>query len=228
MSVPATETESQLRRWFVHEDIYLSAFTRQWLERTPPDEAADLLAHIAQDAQLEGLSLLALLARSFALAGFSPSLAIAGGGVYARKAGIRAALLLASLNDARALTPLARLWSVNPLNQSKYHDKIEWSLVVLLSDDFTPDELRLHVPAVADLARRVWNVGLPRRDLTPQRAALIRAALTSVARTDANAAHSLADFLTATPSPRKTRAALQTDAATLTESSQLDTPPPSA
>ena len=206
-----TETESQLRRWFVNEDIYLSAFTRKWLEQTPTQEAADMLARIAGDAALEGLSPLALAARSFALSGFTPSLAVAGGGVYDRKAGIRAALLLASLKDARALTPLARLWSVNPLNQSKYHDQIESALLQLLSEDFAADELRPHADALADLARRIWNVGFPNRDLTSQRAALIRAILDNLSRADADAARSFAGFVTEKPSRRRNRASVQSD-----------------
>ena len=113
------QSEDELRYWLVNEDWYMSRHTREWLERTPPDEAADLLARIAQDANPEPRSAWSMFLTGIASSGFSPSNAIAGKGPDERKAGTRAALMLANLNDARCVAPLVRVFETNGLWQNK-------------------------------------------------------------------------------------------------------------
>src|SRR5690242_12732445 len=102
------ESERDLRYWLTNEDWYMSSHTRRWLESTQLQEAADLLARIAEDANPEPRWGLSAFLSVLAVSGFSFTGAIAGKGPQIRKAGIRAALMLANLNDLRSIPPLVR------------------------------------------------------------------------------------------------------------------------
>ncbi len=113
-----SEAEETLRYWLANEDWYPSACTTRFLKTTPPEEAADMLVLIAEDAQPEPHSYSVTLYNAFATAGFMPS---AGGKIPRRKAGVRAALLLAQLNDSRCISPLIRVFETQSVWQSKCH-----------------------------------------------------------------------------------------------------------
>lgn len=197
-------SESQLRRWLIHEDVYLSRHTREWLKTTPPEVAADMLARIAQDAALESAHPVALFLRGFVLAGFTPSMAILGGSVYDRRAGIRAAILLGRLGDPRAIEPLSRLWTDNRIIKSKYHNDFEAILIHLLRH-ITPEEIVPYADALYDLLRRIWK-SRPYRDLTASETELLLAglgALPAAARTENAALRSLLNASAAAQPNRK-------------------------
>ena len=163
-----------LRYWLANEDWYLSGYTRKWLQHTPPEEAAEVLAEIAADAQPEprgAWQLFLLFLTWFSLSGSI------GPGPARRKAGIRAAVLLARMGDSRALEPLVRVYETVRWRQSRYHELIESALIRLLASPSARPGLRPHVSVINDLARRVWSLGGGRRDLDPGAADLLVAAL---------------------------------------------------
>lgn len=127
-------THEDLRYWLGNEEWYPSRFTQNWLKSTPPDEAAETLTHIAEDAQPQPRGFFSRFALAFATTGFATSSGIAGGGPTARKVGVRAALLLASMKDPRAITPLVRVFDPYGFWQSPYQEEIESALIRLLSE----------------------------------------------------------------------------------------------
>lgn len=152
-----TENRSEdLRYWLANEDWDMSRFTRRWLERTPPGEAADTLAEIAEGARPEPGSLLYRLVLVVALSGFANSVA----GVAERKAGIRAALLLANLGDDRCVAPLVRVFDPYGFWQSRYEAQIERALTRFLAAaaDGGGDAGR-HAADVRLLVERAWRGG---------------------------------------------------------------------
>jgi hypothetical protein len=162
------QAEGDIRYWLANEDWYLSAYTRAWLERTPPDVAADILAQIAEDADLEARSSWSVFLMIFAVAGFSPSNAIAGKHPDDRKAGIRAALLLAGMEDARSIAPLVRVYETDPLRQSKYQERIEPALTRVLNHVLSAandHEIHQYADDVRHLTSRAWGFGGGRREL---------------------------------------------------------------
>jgi len=171
-STMAPSGNEDLRYWLANEDWYMSQYTRRWLERTPPEAAANTLAAIAEGAEAEPRTGWPAVATALAASGFFPSDAIAGGKVQARKAGTRAALMLADLNDPRALAPLIRVFG-----QGKYQEQVEAALTRLLIGAVShPASLPPHVAALRGLAERVWSVG-DGKDLPTASAALLGAVL---------------------------------------------------
>lgn len=173
--------EVELRYWLANEDWYKSRYTMRWQERTPHDEAADTLAEIAQSAQPEPRALWSVAATIFASSGLATSDGIAGGGAGARKAGTRAALMLAEMEDPRCIAPLVRVFSLGGgLLQNKYHDQITAALLRVLSaaaEGPSPEFVRA-APEVRTLAERIWGTEADlRRDLVPVHTELLRAAL---------------------------------------------------
>jgi len=161
--------DHDLRYWLANEDWDMSQYTRRWLERTAPTEAADVLAKIAEGAQPEPSSLLYRLVLVVALSGFANSV----GGVAERKAGVRAALMLARLGDRRAVAPLTRVFDPYGSWQSKYQRNIEGALTRLLTDAARTDGAA-HLDEVTHLVARTWPAdGKVRADLTPALAELL-------------------------------------------------------
>src|SRR5581483_9917628 len=77
--------------WLANEDIYTSPYVRNWLKRTPRDEAADILARIADYAQPESRSIVNMLVLGLVMM-FTTSQVVLPKSPAGRKAGIRAAL----------------------------------------------------------------------------------------------------------------------------------------
>lgn len=168
-----TETEETLRYWLAQEDVYPSRYTQNFLRNTPETEANDTLTGIAFDAEPEPHSYLAMLYTAFATVGFMPS---AGGRIPRRKAGVRAAMLLADRNDYRCVAPLVRVFETDAVWQNRYQTQI----VSALTHFFAGNAGRISLPEVTRdaerVAGRVWNHA-PRRDLPPAWARLLVAAL---------------------------------------------------
>jgi hypothetical protein len=167
----ATETD-ELRYWLANEDWYTSQYTRRWLDKTPPEQAANVLAHIAEGADAEPRAGWGAVVTAMANSGFFPSDAIAGGKPQARKAGTRAALLLAEKGDPRCVAPLLRVYG-----QGKYAEQVRSALTGFLAGVPDPAAVRPCVPALRALAEQVWQYGGTARDLAPADAALLVAVL---------------------------------------------------
>lgn len=165
-------SENDLRHWLASEDVYMSQHTRQWLERTAPPEAADILARIAQDANREARGSWTRMLSDFAGVLFLPSGTLANKGFNVRKAGLRAALMLADRNDPRCIAPLARAFQTASEKQTKYQKATEAALIRCLARaaashgeaaEGTPPPCA--APDLRALAERIWNSGGIRRDL---------------------------------------------------------------
>lgn len=200
-------SESQLRRWLIHEDVYLSRTTREWLKNTDPEISTGMLSDVARDAELESAHPIALLLRGFVLAGFSPSMAILGGSVYDRKAGIRAAILLGRMGDIRALAPLMRLWTDKSSIKSKYHNDIESILTRLLAES-EQNELRPHFDSIEDLIRRIWKAHSS-SDLSPEQTVLIIAGLDAIGKVTVSGAGNLKEVIKTSPTTKPNRLRVQ-------------------
>lgn len=168
----AVSAEEDLRYWLANEDWYPSQYTRQWLERTPAEEAADTLAHVAEDAQPEPRAFWSVAITFLSIAGLTTSDGIAGSGPGARKAGTRAALLLIERDDPRGVAPLARVFSTDGILQSKYQEQIEQALTVFLSRNEAQAKDAPYLADLRTLAHRLWQVG-SLRDLSQARADLL-------------------------------------------------------
>jgi predicted nucleic acid-binding protein len=175
MSVLNT-SDADLRYWLANEDWYMSRYTREWLQRTPSDEATDTLAAIAEDAVAEPRAPWAVMATVVASAGLATSDGIGGKGPGARKAGTRAALLLAERNDPRCIPPLVRVFSTGGFLQSKYQSQIESALLRVLSSQDMKQSLTPYAPDIRELVERIWKNG-ERRDLPAAQADLVIAAI---------------------------------------------------
>lgn len=171
---------STLQYWLANEDVYTSAYVRKWLERTPPDEAADTLASIARYARPEPHSLLWMLFHGLT-ATLTTAEIISENSPAGRKAGIRAAILLASLNDSRALPPLARVFETHWFWESKYQAAIEGALLRLLTEVPGDTDLRPYREDLLQVAGRIWQVGGGRAELSARRADLLIALLQRLA-----------------------------------------------
>lgn len=171
------QQNEDLRYWLGNEDWYMSQYTRQWLDRTPSDEAADILALIAEDAQPEPREFWSVLATFFANTGLATSTGIAGGGPKARKAGTRAALLLADKGDPRSIAPLVRVYSTGGMLQNKYQEDIEKTLTAFLTHAADDPDLAVPVSDVEILVERTWAYGNGQRELTPAFTNLLLAAV---------------------------------------------------
>jgi hypothetical protein len=171
-----TTPDADLRYWLANEDWYMSRYTREWLQRTPGDEASDTLAAIAVDAVAEPRAPWAVMATVVASAGLATSDGIGGKGPGARKAGTRAALILAELNDLRCISPLVRVFSTGGFLQSKYQSQIESALFQVLSGIENTHDSARYTPDVRELVERIWKSG-ERRDLSPAHADLVIAGI---------------------------------------------------
>ena len=171
------QQDEDLRYWLSNEDWYMSTYTRQWLERTPSAVAADVLAHIAEDAKPEPTDFFSVLAIFFASSGLATSTGIAGGGPKARKAGTRAALLLADMGDVRSVAPLVRVFTTGGMMQSKYQENIEKTLRHFLTRATEDPTLAVPVSDIEILADRIWQYGNGQKELTPAFTDLLLTAL---------------------------------------------------
>lgn len=168
-SEPALVSEEEyeeLEYWLSNEDWYKSRFTQNWLKRTPPEVAVEVLAPLAAKADLEPRNPWAMFVRGFVASGFSATSAIAGQKIRLRRAGVRAALLLAELNDARAIPALTRVFEANRNWQHKYQELIEDALIQFLSTGENIARASPYAGHLRDLAQRIWESSSDRRDLS--------------------------------------------------------------
>jgi hypothetical protein len=165
------EELSTLQYWLANEDVYTSAYVLKWLERTPGDVAADMLAVIAKNARPESRSLWWMMFHGLASM-LTTAEIISENSPAGRKAGIRAAMLLAHRGDLRALAPLVRVFEPHWFWRSKYQDSIEASLLHLLSHapeetDWTPyrTDLRTLAEAIRRSGRKQQKLSVRQSDL---------------------------------------------------------------
>jgi hypothetical protein len=165
----------KLLYWLANEDVYTSDYVRGWLERTPPEQAADDLFLIARLAQPEPHSIwyaflratIMVLATADSVSELSPA---------GRKAGLRAALLLAKRGDTRAIAPLARVFETEGMWKGRYQDAIEAALLQLLSGGEGQSGIHEYAEALRGLAAQIWRSSRG-KDLPPRLADLLIAAL---------------------------------------------------
>jgi hypothetical protein len=172
----AADQLKTLRYWLATEDIYTSTYVREWLERTPLEEAAGILAGIAEYAQPEPHSFWYMFSRGFTMM-FTTSEIISDRSPAGRKAGIRAALLLADMDDPNCLPPLARAFETQAFWEGKYQEAIEEALIRFLSDADGRPDIAPFAADINNLALRIWQSGGGRKELSPRRANLLIAAL---------------------------------------------------
>jgi hypothetical protein len=182
----AADQLKTLRYWLATEDIYTSTYVREWLERTPVEEAADVLARIAENAQPEPHSLWYMFSRGFTMM-FTTSEIISDKSPAGRKAGIRAALLLADMDDPRCLPPLARAFETTAFWEGKYQEAIEETLLRFLSEaverpdivqfDGDATSMALQFLSLRLLAVQIWQSGRGRKELSTRRANLLIATI---------------------------------------------------
>jgi hypothetical protein len=173
--------DEELQYWLENEDWYRSRYTENWLQRTPPEAAANILAPLAEKADLEPRNPWAMLVRGFVASGFSPTSAIAGQKIRIRRAGVRAALLMADLDDARALPALIRVFEPNPNWQHKYQELIENALIRFLDSDDNQAKAEPYAAHLRDLARRIWEAD-ERHDLSPRFAEVLLSLIGTLGR----------------------------------------------
>ncbi len=165
-----------LRRWLANEDIYTSEVVRDWLQRTQPHEAADSLARIAETAYPDPHTLGFLLFHGY-MTVFTTSEIVTPRSPAGRRAGVRAALLLAKQNDARCLLPLIRVFETYWFWEGKYQEDIESALLQFLTDAADSPEIIPCTADIVDLVRRNWKSGGGHRELSSRRTDLLIAAL---------------------------------------------------
>jgi hypothetical protein len=170
------EELSTLQYWLVNEDVYTSSYVLKWLKRTPSQEAADTLACIAQQAYPESHSLAWMFFHGLT-AMLTTAEIVSKNSPAGRKAGIRAALLLAGRNDPRALAPLARVFEPHWFWESKYQPAIEAALLSFLSKAEPGLNLSSYRDALLGVAERLWHNGAGRKELSARRADLLIALL---------------------------------------------------
>ena len=213
------EPDTDLRYWLANEDWYPSRYTQQWMARTPKSEAADTLAAISEDAIAEPRAPWAVAATIVASAGLATSDGIGGKGPGSRKAGTRAALMLAEMGDARAIAPLVRVFTTGGFLRSKYQEQIEAALTKLLTGATDSLELAANAPDIRTLADRIRHSHNDRGDLPEVHTNLVIAAIrvlhaiggaenTALLRT-------LAEDAVSSPGKRPNRVKIQQTAASL-------------
>jgi len=210
MASHSTEELTTLQYWLANEDVYTSDYVRKWLERTPPERAADTLASIAQYAQPESHSfwwmmfhgLTTMLTTAEIISENSPA---------GRKMGVRAAMLMANLHDPRACAPLVRVFETHWFWEGKYQAAIETALLRLLADPESVLNGSLSHSDLRELAARIWRTGNHRQELSSRRSDLLIAALHRlkpiVEESDTTLLKSLASAKTLLPQRRKVQEA---------------------
>jgi hypothetical protein len=215
------EELTTLRYWLANEDVYMSSYVRGWLERTPPAEAADVLAGVSESAQPEPHSLWWTIFRGLILT-FATSEGVSKNSPAARKVGTRAALLLARMDDPRAIPPLVRVFEAEPGRAGKYQGEVERELTRLLSHPIPGPLSREQAEAVEELAERIWSSGRGRRDLSSERADMLIAALSRLSETGAEAERAILHAIATSESGSPNRTRVATAARKLTEKDGRD------
>ena len=198
----------RLRFWLASEDIYTSPFVSHWLERTPKQRAADVLAEVSIHAGKEPRALIPMMLSAYMMA-FSTSEVVTDKSPAGRKSGVRAAMLLANLEDPRCIAPLVRVFEPHWYWAGKYQETIEKALLKYLNGEAAQNDPGLagFAPDLQRLIERIWRSGGGRRDLTPRLADLAVAALQTLNQTDPNAAKTISAMLSTSRSnlPNRSR-----------------------
>lgn len=151
--------------WLANEDVYTSPYVRNWLKSTPPIEVADMLADIARNARPETISLGDMIMQGVLMM-FTTSAIISEKSPSGRKAGTRAAILLANRKDFRSLPPLVRVFETRWFWAGKYQETIEKSLLHLLDGAADLPKIRQYARELRKLAEIIWDSGHRRRELS--------------------------------------------------------------
>ena len=207
------QSEEDLRYWLAHEDWYMSSHTREWLERTPPPEAAEMLVRIAGDAQPEPPSSTRSVLMGI-LNAFSVSGELGRKDIQKRNAGARAAIMLANLHDARGIPPLVRIFETDARRQNKYQELIEAALARFFSEASGP-EIAPCAEDVRNLAERIRQFGGEQRDLSPALTDLLLAVLRCLRALGGEPDLALLRAIAEAPETRPNRARVQQSARAL-------------
>jgi hypothetical protein len=206
MAGDISKSEVDLRYWLYEEDIYTSRHTREWLARTDPREAAELLERIAQDAEIERLSPLKEFLMGMAVA-FTTSSNLLGNAHKARKCGVRAALILAEMGNPRAIPPLVRILETDGRPEGKYQPHVEAALLRLLASK--ESNLPRYVPQMRDMLERIWRRRGGKGDIPARLAALLEAALPHIRGSGDPESRELLDSLASSSATGRNRAKIQ-------------------
>ncbi len=201
----------KLLYWLANEDVYTSDYVRGWLERMPPREVADDLLLIATYAQPEPHSLWHAIWRGVIML-LATTDSVSETGPAGRKAGTRAALLLANRNDPHAVAPLVRVFEPQGMWTGRYQNAIEAALHRLLSNPVRQSEVLEYADALRTLIAKIRR-SAGKTDLSSSLADLLIAALrhlrTASAEQDAALLNSIAAEQTTKPNlARVQRAAI--------------------
>ena len=161
-----------VRYWLANEDRYMSGYVRNYLETTPFSEASDDLALIATSAGCEPHSLLNALLGGF-LKVFTTAESVNERSPAGRKAGIRAALLLAHRQDPRCLAPLVRSLELGIFWAGAHQRRMEEALILFLESSPEAMDLTPYSQTLSDLAKRIWRSRSLRKDLSGERISLL-------------------------------------------------------
>ncbi len=193
-----------LRYWLANEDVYTSPYVRNWLERTPIAYAADALAQIASQAQPDSRTPWSLLSRGFR-AMFTASEIITEKSPAGRKAGVRAAMLLANLGDVGCLAPLSRVFEPNWYWAGRYQKAIETCLLRFLARELNPEERNDNCQSLLRLAELLWSTGGARADLSEEHTQLLQVLMRQLPSPGTDASDSLKSTIAASRTTKPNR-----------------------
>ncbi len=161
-----------VRYWLANEDRYMSGYVRKYLETTPFDEASNDLELIASSAGREPHSLFDALLGGF-LQVFTTAESVNESSPAGRKAGIRAALLLAHRQDPRCLSPLVRSLELGIFWAGAHQRRMEEALILFLESSPKAIGLTPYSKTLNDLVKLIWRSRSLRNDLSKKRISLL-------------------------------------------------------
>ncbi len=153
----AAAVHQALRYWLATEDVYISPYVREWLAKTDRCAAVDTLFGFALHAASEPRSIFRMMINGYMVV-FSSSEIVRDNTPGARKAGKRAALLLASMGDLRSLQPLVNAFEAHWFWQGSYQTEIEKALLKLLSNLPPSANLSAQMDNLVKLANIIWKL----------------------------------------------------------------------
>lgn len=200
--------------WLANEDVYTSDYVRKWIESTPREEAAGVLAELANMAQPEPRSFWYGMFRAYMVA-FGTSDSVNPKGPAGRKAGTRAGMLLANMGDPRAIPPLVRVFETEWHRLGKYQAAIESSLIRVLGKTLDLSDQEPYVSSVRELAFRLWRSGQGQKELSTRHTELLSASLTWLEKPGGEDEMALFNTIAQTPTSTPHRRRIKDEAVAL-------------